>query len=123
MQRLFAIILLICLHAQPALNMAVLMDFVANNDYIKEVLCINREKPELDCGGKCYLMQKLQESQSGQEQELPQLVHIKYEFICSKTAIAFNKRIPIRTKNDNFPKYTFGPSDLYLLDVFHPPNV
>ncbi|MGO2358590.1 hypothetical protein [Mesonia sp.] len=35
------------------------MDYVANYDYIANVLCINKDKPKLKCNGKCYLMQQL----------------------------------------------------------------
>ena len=98
-------------------------DFVANNDYIAEVLCINKEKPKLKCGGKCYLMQKLNESKSEQEQELPQLVHIKFEFIISITALTPKKPIPFEPKNDNFPENPLALPDSHLLEVFHPPNV
>lgn len=33
--------------------------FLYNQDYIAEVLCINKEKPAMHCDGKCFLMQKL----------------------------------------------------------------
>lgn len=35
------------------------LEYAINKDYIAEVLCINKEKPELMCGGICYLDQKL----------------------------------------------------------------
>ncbi|WP_405266718.1 hypothetical protein [Cellulophaga sp. Ld12] len=53
---LIIIAILICL--KPTFP---LMEYVFNYDYISEVLCINKEKPELNCNGKCYLMTKLAE--------------------------------------------------------------
>ncbi len=38
-----------------------LASFVINQDYIAKFFCVNQDKPELDCNGKCYLMQKLEE--------------------------------------------------------------
>ena len=35
------------------------LDFELRKEYIQEVLCINREKPEMSCEGKCLLMKKL----------------------------------------------------------------
>ncbi|UGU16928.1 hypothetical protein LS482_03410 [Sinomicrobium kalidii] len=32
------------------------LEYAANYDYISKVLCINKEKPEMQCYGKCYLM-------------------------------------------------------------------
>ena len=33
--------------------------YVINYEYISEVLCINKEKPEMHCNGKCHLMQEM----------------------------------------------------------------
>lgn len=35
------------------------MEYAANYEYIVEVLCINKSKPELHCNGKCYLSKEL----------------------------------------------------------------
>lgn len=43
-------------------------EYVLNYDYISEVLCINKDKPKLECNGKCYLMQSLAEEA---EKQLP----------------------------------------------------
>jgi len=37
-------------------------EYFINYDYIVEVLCINKDKPELECDGKCYLKDQLSES-------------------------------------------------------------
>ncbi|BFP42099.1 hypothetical protein FGF1_29440 [Flavobacteriaceae bacterium GF1] len=122
MHRLFAIVLLSCLHLQPAVNLSVWLTYLANSTYIKEVLCINREKPKLNCNGKCYLMQQLQENQPQQEQELPQWIHGKYEFVffnaCERLQ---NDRDP----NAKKPVFSHYGHDYYLLttwDIFHPPK-
>ena len=39
------------------------LDFELRKEYIQEVLCINREKPEIGCEGKCFLMKKLDRAQ------------------------------------------------------------
>jgi len=35
---------------------------VFDYEYISEVLCVNKDKPELHCNGKCYLMKSLAEA-------------------------------------------------------------
>jgi hypothetical protein len=37
--------------------------FTMNQKYIAAELCINRDKPELNCQGKCYLMRKLKQAE------------------------------------------------------------
>ncbi|MCL8536518.1 hypothetical protein M9991_06515 [Chryseobacterium gallinarum] len=36
-----------------------LVEYAVNYNYIKDVLCINKNKPELHCNGKCYLSKAL----------------------------------------------------------------
>lgn len=36
------------------------VEYFLNQDYIAEFLCINKEKPELQCQGKCHLMKQLE---------------------------------------------------------------
>lgn len=35
------------------------VEYVVNYDYISKVLCENKEKPKLQCNGKCHLMKEL----------------------------------------------------------------
>lgn len=45
-------------------------EYVMNYNYIKNVLCENRDKPMLNCDGKCYLAKQLAK-ESKQDQENP----------------------------------------------------
>ncbi len=49
---------------KPALPV---IEFYLNQDFIAEFLCINRDKPELQCNGKCHLS-KMIESETDNEQ-------------------------------------------------------
>lgn len=35
------------------------VDYVVNYDYIVNVLCENKDKPEMQCNGKCHLSKEL----------------------------------------------------------------
>lgn len=48
-------------------------NYVINQDYIAEYLCINKDKPEMHCDGKCYLMQMLEEQSNEKKQNLPSI--------------------------------------------------
>jgi len=41
------------------------LEYALNYDYISENLCINRDKPESHCKGKCHLKKRLQEVNGG----------------------------------------------------------
>ncbi len=122
LHRILAILLLSCLHAQPVVNISVWVDFLANNEYIKEVLCINKEKPKLSCNGKCYLMQQLQEQQSEKEHELPQLVHSEYEFVIFSFSKKLSQTKCIISAKKSFPLIANHYSHLGYWDIFHPPQ-
>lgn len=52
----YAVIILLLLFLKPILPV---IDYAVNYEYISQVLCINKAKPELKCNGKCHLMKEL----------------------------------------------------------------
>lgn len=48
-------------------KIGVIIDFQINEDFISEVLCINKDKPSLKCNGKCYLSAKLKEAEKQED--------------------------------------------------------
>lgn len=59
MNRLLTYILLFSLILQVSSSLVVKLNYAINIDYIAEVLCINKDKPELSCHGKCHLAKEL----------------------------------------------------------------
>jgi hypothetical protein len=49
-------VVLIALFLKPILPV---VDYVINYEYISKVLCENKDKPKLQCNGKCQLMKGL----------------------------------------------------------------
>lgn len=43
--------------------------YVLRQDFIAEHLCVNRDKPEENCHGKCHLRKQLERQQQRQEEE------------------------------------------------------
>jgi hypothetical protein len=35
------------------------IEYIANYEYISQVLCVNKDKPKMKCNGKCHLMKEL----------------------------------------------------------------
>ncbi|WP_149241935.1 hypothetical protein [Dyadobacter sp. 32] len=48
--------------------------FHVNRTYIAKVLCENRDRPKLNCNGKCYLAKKLKQQQEKQDKETTERV-------------------------------------------------
>lgn len=98
-----------------------LFEYLVDQDYIAEFLCINKDKVELQCKGKCYLMQQLNEQNEEKEGKLPRIAMEEYPigFVrllsipCQKSTDSLNSTAAIY-RNDY--RYLFSYSD------FHPPT-
>lgn len=75
LRQLCAYSLLCILGLQFFYKAGVVAYYYAHKEYIAEVLCINKSKPELECDGKCYLKNKLAQS----EPTKPAVPQVKYE--------------------------------------------
>ena len=51
------------------------VDYVLNYDYIKKELCENKDKPKMNCHGKCYLKKEIKKTQ--EEEEDPVMPNFK----------------------------------------------
>ena len=100
---------------------APVIEFIINQDYIAEFLCINTDKPELECNGKCYLMQMLQEQEDEKKQNLPRIDLSEYPFgFVDISGIPKIKTFEIHISSffDNTNNYCY----LYRFSDFHPPS-
>lgn len=52
-------ILFFALALRPLYNIGYVAYFELNIDYIVETYCVNKEKPQLQCNGKCHLATQL----------------------------------------------------------------
>jgi len=125
LHRFIVIILLSCIHAQPSVNVFVWLDYIVNNEYIKEVLCINKEAPKLKCDGKCYLMQQLKKNEIPQgDKKLPIPLITKIEYIeFAQESIDYNTAVLSYSKKQSDFYYLLRISKGKIEEIFHPPQV
>ena len=64
-----SIFLLCCLMMTNFSRMFVFSAFEVNQKYIATKLCINRDKPEMHCNGKCYLANKIKQVEEKEKKE------------------------------------------------------
>lgn len=90
--------------------------FQLNRSYIAKVLCENRDRPKLNCNGKCYLAKKLKQQQDKKDKETAQRVEnlpIAQLFCMQAAAFAFLDNVI-----DPAPECSF----LYRLPVYTSPT-
>lgn len=64
-----SILLLFSLLTSNFGNLFIFTGFELNREFIAAELCINKNKPELNCKGKCYLMKKLKQAQEKEDKQ------------------------------------------------------
>ena len=100
----------------------IFINFKINQDYITKVLCINREKPDMECNGQCHLKKEIRKSEKQQE-KAPQNLQYKQqvEIITYPTEILNCFRIPSTPLEWAYqhPHH----KNRYSKDIFHPPQM
>ena len=100
---------------------APLVEYVINYDYISKVLCINKDKPELRCNGKCQLMKKLQQQEEDDFNSLQ--VNMKEYPVGFVNILNFNQNKIIPTDKLKIFSSKNNYFYVYNSEVFHPPTV
>ncbi|WP_246139840.1 hypothetical protein [Flagellimonas hymeniacidonis] len=100
---------------------APVMEYVIYEDYIAEFLCINKDKVELQCNGKCYLMQRLSEQNDEKKQNLPKIALEEYP-IGFVELLSFDSKESFILQNQNDFGYQNTYSYLHITSSFHPPS-
>ena len=59
MRILFSILLFATFTIRPVMEISTVMYYQLNIDYIIDKYCVNKERPRLNCNGKCYLMSQM----------------------------------------------------------------
>ena len=87
-----------------------------------EALCVNKDKPELQCNGKCYLTKVLKSQDK--DQDIPENVVDFKELLLYTITL---EKIIFKPKNDLKKQNTSIYKNLYsynsINDCFHPPQV
>jgi hypothetical protein len=97
------------------------VEYAINQDYIAEFLCINQDKPEMQCNGKCHLYKEVEK----QQDETP----VSLQVSLKEYPIGFVKILNLKKKKEftsikkenhfYFKNYNYLFSEV----VFHPPTV
>lgn len=117
--KIATIILSLFMFFKPVLPV---LEYVVLYDYIKNELCVNKDKPELACNGTCHLKKELAQASDTKTEKnkvnfaSAELQVMYYQALDAVDAVFFN---PYRIKNDK------AIADLYFFSftnlLFRPP--
>lgn len=102
------------------------IEYVVNYEYVSKVLCINKDKPKLQCNGKCYLMKELA---NASENEKP--ISSDKKFFVQENEILFFQEIKALVVDQIYFCKTIYIEDNYenlyyhavSCSIFHPPTI
>lgn len=101
---------------------APLIEFYTRRNYFAQVLCINKDKPEMHCNGSCALAKKLKEANQTENSNLP----IKIDFTVYPIGFVTEFVLPLNEREDitlkKQPFYTALSYSCYLQKLFRPPR-
>ena len=123
MNRIITIVLMLSLSCQSMVRLGIMAWYEVNKDYITEKFCINKDKPQMKCCGKCYLRKQLKkvENTNGSEKRQQRKTDKSESFDCILATllqlpfgrtVAANQYGSFQSKQHNF---------LFAASVFHPP--
>ncbi len=65
---------------QPASKLIIAIQFYINQEHIAQTMCVNRNKPEVLCSGKCVLNNMMEASEESEKQQIPSSQKDKIEY-------------------------------------------
>ncbi|MBA5793861.1 hypothetical protein H1R17_06870 [Flavobacterium sp. xlx-214] len=103
-----------------------ILEYVVNYDYIVNELCVNRDKPELECNGKCHLakqMTKASDTDDANDGKPVFSVESAFAFFHEPLLFSFEPVSGVSLKQKINDTYQSTYSYLGMYGVFHPPVV
>jgi len=121
-KKLTAILFLIAFTAQTFSSAVIVVNFYANQKYIAENLCVNKDKPKMNCCGKCQLSKKLNQEDNKDKQNPNRRNENRDEVISSKSFFASYHTLYTNSYTLIYPLYHAGKAVDRSADIFHPPG-
>ena len=120
--KLIIVPLLILLIATQAFSKWVLlMEYEWNKEYIAQNLCDNRNRPQLNCEGKCELAKKMVEEEKGPSSQNPNPKLKFQELIFASESLNMPINLSTGALSALFDVYLLKLYPAPVFSIFHPP--
>ncbi|TLF46239.1 hypothetical protein [Maribacter aurantiacus] len=102
-------------------------EYIMNYNYIVNVLCENKERPELKCDGKCYLAKQFAKESKENEKnpfgEKSPTLDILHAVFFKKISNIFLELESLQNTQHNFSNALIFISSLHVPDISEPPEL
>jgi hypothetical protein len=126
-KKIIGISLLITLAIKLFMAPLIFADYELRKDFITRNYCINKNRPEMNCDGKCYLAKQLEKAeQEDQKQATSNFISKLLSFetvIKTNDFVNFFLKKSFKTKDDSHFKVLEFLLSKNVFSFFHPPQV
>lgn len=105
-----------------ASRMIVYFNYWLNQDFIAQNLCENREKPQLECNGKCHLKKELDKDDERKQQDNKQQIEVIL-FLSKERIQEFSEQAFFIEEQIHCAFVVQQKTKGYNPFIFHPPTV
>ncbi len=125
MKSLLSILVVFSLILQVVAKASLLTYYFVNKRYYTEVLCENKDKPQLNCNGTCVLSQQLRNTQPIHEvPNIPMgLQEVKEMAPCIIYLIDTHVLFDLKECGEFFTRYLIQYSFTYIKEFYIPPTL
>jgi hypothetical protein len=126
-KKITGVVLLITITFKMFMAPLIFADYELRKDFIIKNYCVNKNRPEMHCDGKCYLAKQLEKAEQEDQKQatgnfISKLLSFESEFKTNYFSNFFAKKSLRIKENPNF-QYTESFSMLHTFSFFHPPQV
>ena len=107
---------------QSIIKLVLLSDYILNKERITANFCENKNKPKLNCNGKCHLKKKLKEQEKQESSSKSLSKSVEEAQFCSEYDNTISPRFIYLSKHLYWP-YLDGELNMAHNSIFHPPTV
>lgn len=126
LKKYIAILFVLVLSARPMYYMGQVAYYELNIDYIIETYCVNVDKPEMQCNGKCHLAKQLQidANNSGDDDANSMAVVLEcfYPVFSAEQDYTFPAHFQVLPLKNKLDYYTNSYAFLREMSLEKPPN-
>lgn len=123
-KKFISIVLLLALINFNLSRFTVYAGFELNKKYISENFCVNKNRPWLQCNGKCYFMKKIHEAEENEKKQSEKdgMNRLEIFFFHEHCNTSFQEPVIANLSHIGFIAYIDHYKSYYLENIFHPPK-
>ncbi len=119
-----SILLFVVFSFHNMMKLSVITVYELNKEYIAQNLCVNKDKPELQCNGKCYLKKQLDKTDQNSKTDNKSnslKADITDIVLCNKNILLSSLHLSEPTQTHSIYSKKFIETD-HIYSFFRPPE-